>query len=192
METRRTNYIGKRSSWVRDGKVFSLVISASAPGKFPLFWVLWMGLWVFCGIYLLLQYDSALEEKQQIFLAVFAGFWIYFLIRSLKMFFWKLKGREVVKIKEGALSISKPIGKKGIVFVYNLAEIKNLCLVSEKEKVGPVSILKSLDMFSLQDTLSFLYFGKEVRFGSGLDDSDAAEICSLLKKEIKRALKSEL
>ncbi len=179
------DYVGKRISILRKEDELSIVISATENRSPVITWLIWNVLWTFCGVYIMMQYFSETEESRKLFYIVFAGFWIYFEFRGLKALFWKLKGREVIKVRGEELLIGKRIFSKGKAMRFTLEEVRDLKMTDKKD-TSPVAILKSIDIFSPRDVLSLSYFGKEYKFGDGLNEEDADALADLLIKEVKR------
>ena len=172
--------IGKKISVMKKEHEISIVISVSDRPGASYALLFWMLCWFVCGPLLaLLLWDNP-EKDVKIFLFVFGGFWLYFLVRVYYAFMWKRYGREVIKIKEGKVFIKKDIRKKGKVHVYDLDFIKDL----RKRDLNASSIgtaLSSVDWLSFKEALAFDFSGKEIRIGYDLNAEDAQELFRLLR-----------
>lgn len=177
--------IGKRISTLGKENEFSIVISAAADKVPGYFWMFWCALWTACGIIVLFSFSDAESREQKIVLFVFMGFWLYFEWKSVKMFFWKWRGREVIKIRPNGLYVGKRIFGSGNALLLTWDGIQEMKKVVT-DKNAPLKILEAIDLFASKNTISIQYFGKEYGLGNELKEEDASRLFSLMKKEIRR------
>ena len=178
-------WIGKRISVVRRDDELSIVISSAENKRQAFYWLIWSLLWTSCGIIVLVQYLQEVDADRKIFLLVFLGFWIYFQYKSVYLLCWKWKGREFIKIRKDILLVGKRIFGKGKALRFGWEGVRDFKKV-EQPASSALNVLKSIDIFTTQNKLSLLYFGKEYSFGNELSGEDTRELFSLLKREIRK------
>lgn len=94
---------------------------------------------------------------------------------------WSLKGKEIITVGNGMLTIEK----KGAPFLkarsYDLREINNMGI-----KQDPLMAYRRMSIqspYMKKGTISFDYGFKTVRFGEALDEAEARHIIELLKNK---------
>ncbi|MCC7302830.1 MAG: hypothetical protein IT233_09320 [Bacteroidia bacterium] len=178
-------FIGRKISYLEKPEECSIVISSSPDKKQGYFRMIWFLLWTACGIVAISFFPAVTVREQKVMLFVFLGFWLYFEWKSLQLFLWKWKGREVIKIRPDGLRVGeRTYGKgKALLFRYDgFREIKKVV----QNRSSPLNILRAVDLFARNGTITLNYFGKEYSFGYDLAENETAELYSLLRREIRK------
>lgn len=107
-----------------------------------------------------------------------AGFFVF------RAFLWMLKGKEIITVGQGRLSIAR----KGVLFsrpkVYDLNEVKNLRVQEDKTDIGEIFSGRRSDLgpFKLGGKIRFEYGLKTVKIANGIDEAEARFIIDKLKE----------
>ncbi|MEW6467322.1 MAG: hypothetical protein AB1458_00270 [Bacteroidota bacterium] len=179
-------YIGKRISVVKKEDEVSIVISSAENKRGAWFMLFWLVCWIACGVIIMSEYGKTDNDNFRIFLIVFAGFWLYFFVRTLYAFLWKLWGREIIKIKEGKLFLRRAIKGRGKAHVYQFDFIKEP-RVREMDYSSVITALSSADWLENRESLAFDYYGKEIRFGYRLKEEDAKALLRVVRHHLRRS-----
>ena len=175
----------------KDGRT-SVVISARYPRGKEAVLVAWTVAWMLCGLYIMYaRTEFADGDPVRQYLLVFLAFWLYFMIKVGRATLWRLKGFEMWRIKDGAVTIKDSLfgyGKASTYFVDNI------------QKLGPIDIDPSSwkQQWSTSiwviggERLGFEHLGKKVVFGKGLDEVEAKKLVVVLKNALKQERKKVL
>lgn len=177
-------YIGKRISVVKTDEEFSVVISAASTKRPAYFLFFWLICWASCGIVIIPEYRNTENENFKVFIIVFSFFWLYFFIRSLYSFFWKLYGMEIIKIKQGKFFVRRAVKSWGKVHVYDSDFMKDI-RVRALNPHSVMNAISSADWLENREMLAFDYYGKEIRFGYNLREEEAKELLKMVKHHLR-------
>lgn len=150
---------------------------------------MWLAMWYAVGgtvIWSLFQLK--LTEQERIILYIFLVFWLYYAARITYTFLWVLKGKEWMKIDGTRLTIKKSVGTFGKAKEYFFENIRQFS-VHQPEKGSIQAVWEASPWISGGDRMQFDYFGKLIRFGRKLDESEAKQLFVFLDKQIKERLK---
>jgi len=179
--------IGKRIS-IKSGKEATTVVISTgiASWKEAL-----LAAWIFCWLVCLGVFVNELfqphQDKEQIILFGIIVFMMYYAFRIIKVYLWRRKGREYIKINDDVLIYKMAIGKWGKAHQYFLEHIKDVAVVTKKDG----SIAKNLESsFWIRggQRVSFDYLNKAVRIGMQLNDEDTKSFAQWLNSHVKKTL----
>jgi hypothetical protein len=173
-------YIGKRISIKKKEEETSIVILSTADKQKKMLLLVWLLLWTISGIVVISQYPALKDQDTRAAVIVWMGFWAYFEFRMIKVFRWRSKGMEKIKLREGKLFYKRDIRGKGKIHVYQYDFIKELRLITSKD--GFMESLNNSFWVIAGEKLAFDYYGKEIKFGIQLDDADAKELKRRIEK----------
>ena len=176
-------YIGKRISIKRSDEGFSIVILSLADKLKNRLLLLWLALWSIAGIIVFSQYFTITDPNTRIAVIVWLGFWLYFEFKITGAYLWRKSGKEIIKIRENKLLYKRDVSGRGKIKTYTADFIKDLHIVEPKESFWE-SINNSYWVIA-GEKLAFDYYGREIKLGLQLDDTDT----KALLKTIKTALK---
>lgn len=178
------DYIGKRISIKKKEDEISIVILSTADKfKKNLLFIAFF-LWSLSGMIVFLQYFYITDQQTRVALIVWLGFWAYFEYRIFKAYMWRSSGIEKLKLRNGKFYYKREVAKRGKIKVFEYDFMKDLRLIEPKEN----SFFESLDnsyWVVAGEKLAFDYYGKEIKFGLQLDETDAKTLFKFLQKEIK-------
>jgi hypothetical protein len=158
------------------------------PVKRNWFVILFLGAWL-CGWFL--GEIAAIAGLTGLLGGNFGGFFILFWliawtvggILALKTFIWNLKGKEIITIGQGSLTIDK---KGSLLFkskTYDLNEVKNLRV--QDDHPGSSGLFgrsrNDLSTMNSSGTIRFDYGLKTIKFAEGIDEAEANFIVQKLK-----------
>jgi hypothetical protein len=159
------------------------------PAKRNWFIILFMGAWL-CGW--LFGEAFALKGIVGLMYSHFAGvFLLFWLVAwtiggffAFRAFLWNLRGKEIIVIGQGQLSIDK-VGQ--ILFKpksYDLQEVKSIR--TQEDSYGYNSMFgqrNAFASFNTGGTIRFDYGLKTIQFGIGLDEAEAKYILNILQSK---------
>lgn len=179
-------FLSERVSVQRDGANATVVISPRlSSGKRTLL-VTWTVAWSLCGCYILFELFRMPSGDQRSFTLAFLSFWTYYEFRLLRVLAWRLKGFELIRIKDASLTIKNSILGYGRAYEFFITNISGL----GELKVDPLSWKWHLnDSFWVMggERLGFEHLGKHVAFGKGLTAREVTDVLRVLKDALKRA-----
>jgi len=160
------------------------VRAASKPGLVNLFIGAWLCAWAIGEILLIGIVVSEVVQSLTGGASSLGGSWLgmlaWFLAWTaaggvtLASFSWQIAGREVIEISHDSFKIDRKVSRFGPTRNYNLANIANLRL-DESQPVVSARFMRIGGAWSAGNgRLVFDYGGSPVRFGGGLDSSEAA------------------
>ena len=179
-------YIGDRISIKRSENELSIVV-VSFRNKFKntlLF--AWFFLWTVCGIVVLTQYFTAVDENAKAVVLVWLGFWAYFEYKVFKAFMWRKFGVEKIKIRGNKFFYKRDVSGKGKVHVYDFDFIKDIRSVAVSDKSFVDTINNSYWSLS-GEKIAFDYNGKEIKFAIQLNEPEVKDLLKIIQKEIKKS-----
>jgi hypothetical protein len=147
------------------------------------FFIIWLGGWLFGGLFAANAFSKIDNEATKNFLILWLCGWSFGVFYALTILTWLLFGKEVISIDKGLLTIQK----KGYVFaktkLYNVADISALGLVENKTTL--ISVKRKNNPLPIRQNgkIHFSYGAISVRFGFGITKPEAEHIVSLLKEK---------
>ena len=173
-------YIGQRISILKREDSISVVILAFKDKLKTRLLFLWLLVWSLAGIIVLVSYFKIQDENTKIAFIVWLGFWAYFEYKTGYAFFWRISGKEKVRIENGKIVIKRDIMGKGRFSIYSLDSIKNFRIDETTESNFSKSINDSYWIIG-GERIAFDYFGREIKFGIQLDEKETLEIYKKIK-----------
>lgn len=131
-----------------------------------------------------------LREKQQIYLFVFVGFWVYFEYFTLRALLWYKFGKEFLKIDSVALTVKRSYFSYGRAHRYLFENVKKLSMV----EADPYAFSNFFDnaFWSLgTDSIEFQHFGKGKSFGRRMDEKSTKLLIRLIDDRVKKQLRKK-
>ena len=145
----------------------------------------WLAAWSFCGIYIMFFFLQPLSFDEKIFLLAYLAFWAYFEYMAARAWIWRKKGVETIKLNDGNLSMDNNLPTFGGHKSYFIENIKNLGFIEKKKNSFSSSYFSSFWIIG-GETISFEYFGKLVALGKQIEQEDAQQVLTVLRKFLKR------
>lgn len=163
----------------------SVVISARLPRGKEALLLGWFLAWLSCGVYVAIELARTPPGDMRTFMFAFMAFWAWFAIRIGRVVLWRLKGFEIIRLKEDRFTI------KDSIFGYGRA---NEYFVENVQRLGTLEIEESSWKWQLNDSfwvmggerLGFEHMGKKVVFGKGLTRQEAERIALVLDRSFKQ------
>jgi hypothetical protein len=177
-------YIGKQISIKRSENELSIVILSFKNKMKNTLLFLWLFLWTICGIVVFAEYFILTDSNSRAFIIVWIGFWVYFEYKIAKAYMWRKYGKEKIKIRDGKLLYKRDVSGKGKVKIYEIDFIKDFRMVEKKEDSFFENLNNSYWAVA-GEKLEFDYYGKDIKFGIQLEETDAKALFNKIKKEIK-------
>jgi len=184
MTTSEPKFIGKRISVRRTKEEIIVEITQQIERWQEALLIGWLAAWGFCGIVFITNIFTATNSSLQILLVVLSSIWLYFMVSIIKAYLWRKKGREIIVMKKGKMSIQNAIGKLGKLEEFNYQNIFKLGLV----KRDPGNFFAFLDNSFWViggDKIGFSYSGSKVRLGKQLALKDAELLVRILESGIR-------
>jgi hypothetical protein len=117
----------------------------------------------------------------RLFLAVWLTVWTLAVVRALGAWLWTAMGREIVALTPSSLRLRFDVAGLGYARVYELVQVRNL-RVTTPPAFPPLG-WGTRGPFGINGlgSIAFDYGATTVRFGSSLDESEAAMVVADLK-----------
>ena len=192
-------WLSDRVSYHRHDEYTTILISSKVEKWKESLLFGWMTLWLLIGLTLIyflvsrnyVQPDSTKEMMNQsrLFLIIFLVFWAYFAYRIIKVYLWRKKGVEYIKINSDSFLIKRAFGKMGTAKSYNYNEMRELELINQSAR-SFANVMGSSFWDISNETLNFEFQGKVVNFGIQLDTEEAKKVKQFIDAEIKKRSKT--
>jgi hypothetical protein len=103
---------------------------------------------------------------------------------ALYAWLWQVMGKETVTVRGTTLSMRREIRGFGIGKDYDLMQINDLRL--GQDKFDPMDITSALQLWGIGGgVIAFESGGKTRRFGTGLDEAEAKQVVTAIKKRVR-------
>lgn len=176
--------IGKRITLEEHKDAITIVIDQTIPRGQQLALEMWIGAWV--GLGGLISYGAyTYDGNDRTAFLVCLAFWGFFLVRILKVAFWRRIGKEIIRITPTHLMIKNAFKTRGKDKFYDLPKVGKFDAPEQNIK----SFMQQLDnSFWIigGDTVHFTYDGREHVLGKQLPGPDAKQLSNFLNKSVER------
>ena len=188
-------WLSDRVSYHRHDEYTTILISSKVEKWKESLLFGWMTLWLLIGLTLIyflvsgnyVQPESTKEmiNQSRLFLVIFLVFWAYFAYRIIKVYLWRKKGVEYIKIDSDSFLIKRAFGKMGTAKSYNYNEMRELELINQPAR-SFANVMGSSFWDISNETLNFEFQGKVVNFGIQLEADEAKKVKQFIDAEIKK------
>lgn len=176
-------YIGKRISIKRSENETSIVILSTADKTKKRLLLAWFILWTLSGVIVFTQYFVIKDEQTKVAIMVWLGFWGYFEYKTFRAVMWRSYGIEKIKLRDRKIFYKRDIAGKGKIKVYEFDFIKDFRVIESKENSFFDNLNNSYWVIA-GEKLTFDYYGKEIKIGLQLDETDAKALFKLINGKI--------
>ena len=148
----------------------------------------WLSAWTFCGLAVIFALISAKNKEEAIGYLIFLAFWGFFEFKITRVYLWKKKGGENLKIDQKSVFFKNTIRKNGFEHEFQFEHIKNFKTLENNKQ----SFLQSLDNSFWViggHRLEFEYHKKKIQFGVQLNDIDTRNLYRYIQDGIKHNTK---
>lgn len=187
-------YISERISYHRHKDYTTILISTKVEKWKESLLYGWMMLWMLVGIaivyvlitgnYLTTVAGDTPKNQLQLFLIIFMVFWAYYLYKIIRVYSWRKRGVEYLKLDKEALVIKRAFGKLGKAHSYQYANMEPIKILDQKEK-SYSTVMQGAFWDIGNERLSFDYFHKAIIFGIQLDSNEAKKLKEFINSEMK-------
>lgn len=174
------NTIGDRITWSEQDGSTVFVITQQVEGWKVSALAAWLMAWSFCGAYFIYSWFGDYSREIKLFLVVMIAFWLYFLVRTGRAYFWRRFGKELIRIKDGVMTYKKDIRSYGKAFNYFIENISQVKAIELSKWSFARSNAASFWIVG-GETIEFTYQGKVAVLGCQLNESDTRELVGKLK-----------
>ena len=122
-------------------------------------------------------------SQLQLFLLLFLVFWGYYLYKIVKVFLWRTKGVEYLKLDRESLVIKRGFGKLGKAQCYRLSNMGSIEIL-ECSSHSYSWVMQSAFWDIGNERLEFDYLGKKIIFGVQLEEDESMKLRKFLRTEI--------
>lgn len=182
-------YLGERVSVERGGDRVSIVISARLPRWKEALLLAWVVAWLACGIFVVVEAARMEAGRERQFTLAFLLFWVYFLLRIGRVALWRLKGFELIRIKDGVLTLKDSILGFGRAREHFVDNIQRMDLLEIDERSFQWQMNSSFWMMGAE-RLGFKDAGRSFVFGKGLTRIEAERVLAVVRHALKRERKA--
>lgn len=175
----------ERISFIRKPDELTVVITQEIPRAKEAMLFAWLCAWALVGgvfIYYWRMAPAAYTDR--IFFAISTAFWLYFFVRTIKVWLWRRIGKELLRIHGETLSIKDAYGKWGKARMYTTDQVRKFGVVPyDFTKFGQF-MDRSFWVIG-GESLGFEYRGKKIVFGKQLSDRDALQLARIIEKALR-------
>lgn len=182
-------FLSARMSVERGPDRLSIVVSPRLPRWKESLLIAWFTAWTCCGIYIAVELARMPSGPQRSFVLVFMAFWVYFFLMIGRTMLWRLKGLELIRVKDGMLTIKQNMlgyGRARDHFVENISKFGQIAV---DERSWKWQLNESFWVMG-GERLGFEYLGRKVAFGRGLHADEARLLAAELKSALSKARRS--
>lgn len=183
-------WLNKQVSMLKEKDVLSFVIVPQMKKWEEALLVAWITMWYVCGGVIAYNFYT-LDKEQKLFVFVFFIFWAYYAYKITRIFFWKKKGAELIRVKEGELQYKQSIWKFGKLKRYPVANIEKIETTPAPEKGFLANIENSFFWTMGTPTLLIQYKGKYLKLAYIANKEVQEQVFNLLKDRFGKELKKE-
>lgn len=154
----------------------------------------WLIIWTLIGtaiIYFLYNIDSLdvinpsySNKERKLYLILFFSFWLFFEYKVARVFLWRKKGFEYIKITKDEMIIKKSLGKYGKANTFLKQNIKDLDVTLKKDH-GFAQVMTGAFWDIGQETIVFNYLHKKIAFGRQLSLSEAKQLKNTIQSKLR-------
>jgi hypothetical protein len=166
----------------------SVVITARLPRGKEAMLMAWFLAWTFCGVYFIWSLFHAPSGEMQRLLAIMLAFWVFFEWRIGKVLLWRLRGFEILRLKDDRFTVKDSVFGYGRADDYFIQNIQRFGLL-QIDETGWKWQLNDSFWVKGAERLGFEHLGKKVVFGKGLSREEAMRLTVLLENAFKKARK---
>ncbi len=178
--------IGDRISYKDHGNRTTIIVSTKIDKWKETMLLTWLIGWTVCtGAFLYYWMFGDFGKDETVMLAVMSAFMLFFEVRIGRAFLWRKWGMEYMQIDEDRMTVKRSILSYGKMKTYRLHQVKDIQAIEQ----SPKAITKAMnDSFWVigQGVVSFMYNGKEIRFGAQLENDEAKKLAKTVKKLISQ------
>ncbi|MGC4096157.1 MAG: hypothetical protein QM706_03485 [Nitrospira sp.] len=156
------------------------------PGKRSWFVICFLGFWI-CGwavgeVMVPLQLlNGDAPPEGELFMLTWFGVWTLGGVLAIYALLWQVMGKEIVSMNGQRLTTRRDIGGFGFDKGYDLPQMKDLRI--ERPQFNPIDLSSSLQLWGIGGgVVAFDYGNTSHRFGAGLDETEAKQVVTALKK----------
>lgn len=186
-------WLSNRISFHRHSEYTTILISTKVEKWKEGVLLAWMVLWSLVGIAIMgvalsqdyLQHIAGETpvSQLQLFLLLFLVFWGYYLYKIVKVYLWRTKGVEYLKLDREALVIKRGFGKFGKAQSYRLSNMGTIEIL-ERSSRSYSWVMQSAFWDIGNESLEFDYLGKKIIFGVQLEEEESKKLRQFLRTEI--------
>lgn len=184
----KTYRIGSRIAFSRSNKSINATINQRVlPWQEALLFA-WVLSWLVCGFFFVFELIRTTQTEVRTFMAVILGFWGYFLVKGVKIYFWRRVGSEKITITAGKMELRNAMGPFGKTQVFEAEKIEKIGLVNASEK-NFFRFMESAFWSLGGETIGFKYGKKNLVLGKQLNERDTRDLLRLLEGGLKEFAK---
>jgi hypothetical protein len=188
MNQSEPKFIGKRIKVIRSPQRIEVQISQRIERWQESLLLAWLAGWAFCGAVFMYYLIIAQANSDRIFFIICTAVWLYFFVRILKVFLWRIAGREIIIMEPGMLTIQNAFWNSGRKEKFAMHQIFKLGLITR----SPTNFLAFLDnSFWIMggEKIGFSFSGRRVQLGKQLQTRDAELLVRVIESGIRELSK---
>lgn len=174
-----------RISFVRKPDELTVVITQEIPRAKEALLFAWLCAWALVGGAFIYYWRMApAGSSDRIFFAISTAFWLYFFVRTVKVWLWRRMGKELLRVHGENLMIKDAYGRWGKPRDYHTDRIRKFGVIPyDFTKFGQF-MDRSFWVIG-GEALGFEYNGKKIVFGKQLADRDAVQLARIIEKALR-------
>jgi hypothetical protein len=145
----------------------------------------WISGWAVAEVMVAAQFlNGDAPPEGELFMLAWFGVWTVVGVMAIYAWLWQVMGKEIVTVRGQTFIIRRDIGGFGFDREYTLVRLRDLRVV----QVGfnPMNVSSSLQLWGFGGgVVAFNYGTKTYRFGTGLDEVEAKQAVTAIKKRYR-------
>ena len=144
----------------------------------------WLLAWTYCGGVFIYYALVAQAFSDRIFFIICSSLFLFFFVRILKVFFWRIMGKEKVIIERGTLSIQNAFGNWGRVELLKLSAIQKLGVIKH-DQANFFAFLDDSFWVMGGERVGFVHGSSKYRIGKQLSVRETELLVQVLDSAIR-------
>ena len=182
-------FLSARVSVERGASGTSIVFSPRLPRWKETLLVVWFTAWTCCGVYVAVELAHMPSSPQRAYVLAFMAFWLYFFLATGRTMLWRVKGFELMRVKDGAMTLKQSILGFGKAREHFMENVTRLAAIEMDERSWKWQLGQSFWVMGVE-RIGFEHFGRRVAFGRGMTAEEARAVTAELKRALAKSRKA--
>ncbi len=120
----------------------------------------------------------------ELFMLTWLGVWTVGGAVAIYAWLWQVMGKEIVMVHGQTFAIRRDIGGFGFGKEYDVVQMRDLRV--QQPGFSPIDVSASLQLWGVGGgVIAFDYGSRTYRFGAGLDEAEAKQVMTAIKKRVR-------
>ncbi len=177
--------ISDRIKVIKDGNVsIQVEISQRIPRWQESLLLAWLGGWTYCGGVFIYYAVVSQATSDKIFFIISSSAFLYFFVRIVKVFLWRVMGKEKLIISSNQLTIQNAFGSWGRKEVLKLSVMQKMGLI-KSDSANFFAFLEDRFWVMGGERIGFVHGSTQYRIGKQLNVRESELLLQVLDSAIR-------